>query len=111
MAGTVDPGDAVHYGDIIDKKTGLQVIGAVEDEIGALDEDFDGFVVSVGDKRLDVDLRVYATKLAGGGFGLGEVLGDIIFIEEHLSLEVAQLDEVAINELESAYPGTGEGFC
>jgi hypothetical protein len=49
--------------------------------------------------------------MAAGGFGFGEGCAGIVFVEEHLALEVRGLDEVAIYQSKPAYAGAGEQAC
>ncbi len=62
----------------------------------------------VGDVGMDGDGGVEEGYLAAGGFGLGEGLEGVVFVEEDLALEVGGLDEVAVDEGEGADAGAGE---
>ncbi len=62
----------------------------------------------VGDTGMDLDRTVEERDFAPGGFGLGQGRERIGFIEEHLALQVALFDEIAIDQGESADAGTGE---
>ena len=68
-----------------------QVGGVVGDEVGGV--------------RLDHDFRVEAADLAGGGDGLGQRLGGVGLVEEHLPLQIAGLDVVAIDDAQVADSG------
>ena len=57
---------------------------------------------------VDVDAGVDAGEVAAGGFGFGEGVAGVGFVEEHLALEVGGLDEVAVDEGEAADAGAGE---
>jgi len=46
--------------------------------------------------------------VAAGGLGLGEGVAGVGFVEEDLALEVGWLDEIAVDEGESADTGAGE---
>jgi hypothetical protein len=63
--------------------------------------------------RGDVDGGVDAGEVAAGGFGFGEGGAGVVFVEEHLALEVGGLDEIAVDEGEMADAGAGEeaGGC
>src|SRR5262249_20740297 len=93
---------------IVDEITDLEIISAIEDEVGVLDQLDDVGVVDVGDNRLDVNAGVDGPEFAGGRLGLGQVLGDIVLVEEHLALQVADFDEVAIDQAQMAYAGPDE---
>ena len=53
--------------------------------------------------------RVDGAELAGGGLGLGQVLGHVVLVEQHLPLQVAGLDEVAVDEAQMADAGADQG--
>ena len=55
-----------------------------------------------------VDLRVDRPQLARGGLGLGQVVGDVVLVEEHLPLEVVRLDEVAVDDPDVADAGADQ---
>ncbi len=57
---------------------------------------------------VDVDGGVEEGDVAAGGFGFGEGVAGVGFVEEHLALEVGGLDEVAVDEGEGADAGAGE---
>ena len=48
-----DPGLAQLHRRVVDQVAGLEVVGAVEDQVGVADEVEDVRVVDVGDDRLD----------------------------------------------------------
>lgn len=104
----VNPGEIVLYTDVVDEVTGLKVISSVEDELGIVAEGGDVGGIGVGDDGVDVDVAVDAAELAGCGDRLGELVRDVLFVEEDLALEVAELDEVAVDETEVADPGADE---
>jgi hypothetical protein len=105
--GGVDPGAVVADAEVVDEVTGFEVVGAVEDEVGV--EEIGGVGGDeVGDGRGDVDGGVDAGEVETGGFGFGEGGAGVVFVEEHLALEVGGLDEVAVDEGEMAYAGAGE---
>ena len=62
----------------------------------------------VGDVGVDVDAGVDAGEMAAGGFGFGESGAGVVFVEEHLALQVGGLDEVAVDESEPADAGAGQ---
>ncbi len=57
---------------------------------------------------MDGDAGVELGDVAAGGLGLGQALAGVGLIEEDLALEVGGLDEVAVDEGEGAYAGSGE---
>jgi hypothetical protein len=58
--------------------------------------------------RVDLDAGVDAGEVTAGGFGLGEGGAGVVFVEEHLALEVGGFDEVAVDEGKPADAGAGE---
>ena len=105
--GGIDPGAVVADAEVVDEVAGLEVVGTVEDDVGGEERGGVGGD-EVGDVRVDVDGGVDAGEVAAGGFGLGEGGAGVVFVEEHLALEVGGLDEVAVNEGESPDAGAGQ---
>ena len=105
--GGVDPGAVVADAEVVDEVAGFEVVGAVEDEVGGEEGGGVGWD-EVGDGCVDADAGVDAGEVAAGGFGLGEGGAGIVFVEEHLALEVGGLDEVAVDEGEVADAGAGQ---
>ncbi len=107
--GAVDPGAVGLDGQVVDEEAGFEVVGAVEEELGAVGEAFDVGVVDVEDVGLDGDARIDAAEFFGGGDGLGALGGDVVFVEEDLALEVVEFDKVAVADAEEAEAGADEG--
>jgi len=105
--GGVDPGAVVADAEVVDEVAGFEVIGAVEDDVGG-EEVWGVGWDEVGDVGVDADAGVDAGEVAAGGFGLGKRGAGVVFIEEHLTLEVRGLDEIAVDEGEAADSGSGE---
>ncbi len=106
--GGVDPGEALLDGVVVDEVAGLEVVGGVEDELGAGQQRVDVVRDEVGDVGVDLDIGVEAGDLAAGGLGFGGGGGGIGLVEEHLALQVALFDEIAVDEDEGADAGAGE---
>ena len=53
--------------------------------------------------------ELISAELARGGLGLGQVVGDVVLVEEDLPLEVVRLDEVAVDEPDVADAGADQG--
>ena len=104
----IDPGLAQLHRRVVDQVAGLEVVGAVEDQVGVADQVEDVGVVDVGDDRLDRRSAVDLPELPRGGLGLGQVVGDVLLVEEDLALEVVGLDEVAVDDPEMADAGAGQ---
>ena len=105
----VDPRLVQLHGHVVDQVTHLEVVGAVEDQIGVLGQFEDVGPIDVGDDRLDVNRRVDGREFSRGGLGLGQVLGDVLLVEEHLPLQVGRFDEVAIDDADMADAGANQG--
>ena len=94
----VDPRLAELDRRVVDQVARLEVVGSVQDQVGVADQVEDIGVVDVGDDRLDRDRAVDRPELARGGLGLGQVVGDVVLVEQDLALEVVGLDEVAVDD-------------
>jgi hypothetical protein len=108
--GGVNPGAILVNAEIVDEVAGLEVVGGVEDEVGAFEQG-QGGGDEVGDVGGDGEVGVDGGEFAAGGFGFGEGVAGVGFVVEHLSLEVGLFDEVAIDEGEVADAGAGEQGC
>ena len=106
--GGVDPGFGLLDGVVVDEVAGFEVVGGVEDEVGWGEEFVDVGGDEVGDVGVDGDGGVEEGDLAAGGFGFGEGVAGVGFVEEDLALEVGGFDEVAVDEGEGADAGAGE---
>jgi len=62
-------------------------------------------MVGIGYQGSDFDLGIDAAELAGGGLGLGQILGNILLIEEGLPLKVIQFDKIAVHNGYMPDPG------
>ena len=69
--GSVDPGQGILHREIVDEIASLEVIGAVQNQLGSAEQDRDILRGQVGDLRLDYNLGVEGPDLAGGGNGFG----------------------------------------
>ena len=86
--GGVDPGFGLLDAVVVEEVAGFEVVGGVEDEVGGGEEGVDVGGDEVGDVGVDGDGGVEEGDLAAGGFGLGEGLEGVVFVEEDLALEV-----------------------
>src|SRR5262245_58157206 len=62
-------------------------------------------MVDVGDDRLERDGAVDFRQLAARGDRLGKLVGNVLFSEQYLPLQVAELDEIAIDKPQKAHAG------
>lgn len=105
--GGVYPGAVVADAEVVDEVAGLEVVGAVEDDVGGEEVGGVGWD-EVGDVGGDADAGVDAGEMAAGGFGFGESGAGVVFVEEHLALEVGGLDEVAVYQGKPADASAGK---
>ncbi len=54
------------------------------------------------------DLRVEGGDFTGGGDGLGKGVGSVFFIEQRLTLQIAGLDVVAVDDAQSSNTGASQ---
>jgi hypothetical protein len=83
----------------------LEVVQPVDEHIGARGVPFDVRVIEIVDDRGHPHLRIDAGDLAPGGFRLGYPLRDIALVEQHLPLQVGQLDIVTVGDDEVPHAG------
>ena len=62
----------------------------------------------VGDLGVDLDAVVEAGDVPPGGLGFGQGGEGVFFVEQHLALQIGGLDEVTIDQGESADASAGE---
>lgn len=62
----------------------------------------------VGNMCADSDILIEERNFTAGGLGLGKCLAGIVLVEEDLTLKIAFLDKVAVDEGEGADAGAGE---
>ncbi len=79
--GGVDPGFALFDGEVVEQVAGFEVVGAVEQQVGAGEQGVDVGGDEVRDHWLDVNGGVEGGDLAAGGFGLGQGFAGVGFIE------------------------------
>ncbi len=107
----IDKRYAVLHGAIIGQVAGLEVVEPIDHDVRAIGIAFDIPVVDVIDDRRDVYLRIDPGDLAFRRLRFGDCIGNIPFVEQHLPLQVGELDEVAINDDQVPNPGPGQQVC
>ena len=90
---------------VVEQIAGLEVVGAVEQQVRAGQQLVDIGWNQVSDGGVDRDLGVDGGDLAAGGLGLGQRGQGVGFIEQDLALQVRGLDEVAVDQREMADAG------
>ena len=101
----VHVGNAVLYRAVIGQVARFEVIQAVNQDVRALGVTLDVGVVQVIDNGGHFHLGIAAGDLALGGLGLGNRIGHILLIEQHLALQVGELDKIAVDNLQVPHPG------
>src|SRR5664280_218679 len=104
----VDPRDAQLHAGIVDEVAGLEVVGPVEHDIRAGDVPLDVGGGHVGHERANFDRRVDAGDGTRRGDRLRDAGNGIGLLEEQLALEIAQLDEIPVDDRDPAHARAGE---
>lgn len=82
---------------VVDEEPDFEVIGSVEDEVDIFCEGGDVGVVDVGDDWFDGDFAVDLFEFFCGGDCFGEMLLDVVFVKQNLPLEIAEFDEISVD--------------
>ena len=96
----VDPGRARGDGHVVDEEPGLEVVGAVHDQIEAGEQVAGVAAGHVLDHGLHVDLGIGLQEPTGRDLGLGAP--DVDLMKEDLPLEVGDLHDVPVDEGEGS---------
>src|SRR5690348_4109574 len=96
------------HGKIVEQVSGFEIVGAVEDEVCCREQGFGIGGIEVGDLRFNGDIRIECLDLSRGGKRLGQRLGGVGFIEQHLALQVARLNVIAVDEAQESNSGAGQ---
>jgi hypothetical protein len=92
--------------DVVDEIAGRVVVGAVDDDVAAGDD-----AVGVGrGEVLGYDVEACRRRLRGEASGRGHGFGnaDRVFCVQHLTLQVAERDGVAVDKNKTSDAGAGE---
>src|ERR1019366_7979337 len=103
----VDPRDAAAHGKIVDQVARLEVVGAIQDDIGIAQQLRRVGAGEIGDDATRADGRVDARDAALGRGGLGQRLGGVGLFEKPLPMQVAGLHVIAIDQGESSRQSQG----
>lgn len=107
-SGAVNPWAVGLDGEIVDQETGFEIVGAVENDVEALEQFGGVFRIEIGDDSLDGNGGIDGFELAFGGDGFGEGVAGVIFIEQGLALKIGRLDEIAIEDSDAADAGADQ---
>ena len=101
----VHPGDAELHAGVVEEVTGLEVVRAVDHDVGARDERLDVVGGDVGHHGLDLHAGVDPADRARGGDRLGCAGRGVGLVVQQLALQVAQLHEVTVDDQEVTNAG------
>ena len=106
----VDPGFGFADGVVVEEVAGFEVVGAVQSRMRWAGARRSWMLAGVRSAMTasTVNGGVEEEDFIAGGFGFGEVGAGVGLVEEDLALEVGGLDEVAVDEGEVAYAGSGK---
>ena len=107
-ATTVDPRNAGLKREIVHQEPRLEVIRAVENEIDVASQFANVVAIDVRDNRFQFDRTVDASQLLNGGDRLRHLSSDVVFIEQHLALQIGCLDKIAINDPQMSDAGASQ---
>jgi hypothetical protein len=93
--------------DIVEHIAGLGIVRSIKDKV-ASDDFFSIARVEIEHHRLDRHVTIDRAQPIGGRDCFGETLPRIGFIEEHLPLQIRQLDDIAIDDPQVSQPGPYE---
>ena len=106
--GAIDPGDSAADGEIVDQIAGVEVVGAVQDQVRTGHQFGDIGGGEVGNYAARLDGRIDAAQGACGGGGFGQGLGGVGFFEQPLALQVAGFHVVAVDDGQAADSRAGQ---
>ena len=98
---------------VVEQEAGLEVVGAIQDDIGAAEllaeqQPLGVGGAEIGHQRTDADVGVDLGQPGLGGFGLGQTGLGVGGVEEDLTLEIARFDQVAVEDGQAADPRTAQ---
>ena len=105
----MDPGHTLSAGKLVDEESGLEVVGAVDDQVDSGQQFAAVRGREVGHDRLDRGRRVDALEVLPGGHRLGQSGRHVGFVEEHLPRQIARLGKVAVDEPQKSHTRPHEG--
>src|ERR1700746_1677244 len=101
----IDPRGVGLDREIINQETGLEVIGAVENQ-GKAGKQFDSVPgAEVGNQALDLNIGINGVQLALSGHRLWKGFGGVRFVKQALPLKVGSFDQMATEDAQAANAG------
>ena len=83
---------------IVDHKPGFEIVEGIENKIDVGNVVFDVCRIDVIDSRVDLYRRIDVAQFRFSCDCFGKVGCDVVFIEQRLTLQIRQLDKVAIDD-------------
>ena len=107
--GAIDPGDAAAQREIVQQVAGLEVVRAVEDQCGVVQQFGDVGRGDVRHNRAHGDGGINARQTAPGRHGLGQRFSGIGFFKQPLPLQIARLHIIPVDDGQAPPPGSCPG--
>ena len=104
----VDVRNSVLDSEIVHQITRLEVVETIDEDVDTLRMQRNVAVAQIIDHRCDADVGIDQGDSAPGGFGLGDGVGNVLFVEQYLPLKVCDLDEIPIHDHQVPDSGAGE---
>jgi len=98
-------------GKIVDEKTRLEIVGAIENEIEAGEQVRGVARTEVGDDAFHGNTGIDGAEPAFGGNGFGEGGEGVGFVKEGLALKIRGLDKIAIDNTQLSDAGAHQEIC
>jgi hypothetical protein len=95
-------------GEIVHQEAGFEVVGAVENDVEALQQIGGVLRIEIGDEAFDGNGGIDGFEPALGGDGFGEGIARVGLVEKSLALQIGRFDEIAIEDSNAAYAGTDQ---
>ena len=92
-------------GVIVDQVAGFEIVGAVENQVHAVQQFLGVGGIEIGDNPGYANSGIDARQTPLGRNGFGHRIGGVGFFEKELPLQVAWLDVIAVDDREAAHAG------
>jgi hypothetical protein len=101
-AAAVNPWHSVLDGEVVHEKSNGEVIGAVDDDIDPGRKFRDVTIRDIGNNRFDLDLGIDTAEFVRSCNRLGQTASDVLFVVQHLPLEIVEFEKIAIDDADQA---------
>jgi hypothetical protein len=95
---------------IVEKKTNFKVIRAVDPQISLIEQADNICRNDIDNVRFDHDVGIKPVKMASSRFGLSPPTYCILFVVQHLPLEIRPLDDISIEQQQPTNSCSGKQF-